>query len=123
MIVSIGGILVFLLYGFIRYYSKLIRLKYLFSHHRLHEQIGLEANPINPIYHYLPTHESQNHDRLLEDVLSDEIEPSVPTIVNNNNNTNMKTDEYLDDPFYVDEKQPIFSGDRTINRSNNTGIL
>ncbi|CAF1027630.1 unnamed protein product [Rotaria sordida] len=122
MIIFVCGILIFLIYGFIRYNSKIMRLKHLFSHHRLHEQIGLEINPTNVVYRYLPTQENNNHDRLLEDVLSDEIEISTsPTVVMNNSNN--KTDEFLDDPFYVDEKQPIFNGDRITSRSTNTGIL
>ncbi|CAF4022418.1 unnamed protein product [Rotaria magnacalcarata] len=118
MLIIVCGILGLLIYGFIRYNSKIIRLKHLFSHHRLHEQIGLEANPV---YQYLPTQENHNHDRLLEDVLSDEVETSTPTMIMNNSNS--RTDEFLDDPFYVDEKQPIFSGDHLTSRSNNTGLL
>ncbi|CAF3052787.1 unnamed protein product [Rotaria socialis] len=118
MLIIVCVILGLLIFSFIRYNSKIIRLKHLFSHHRLHEQIGLEANPV---YQYLPTQENHNHDRLLEDVLSDEVETSIPTMIMNNSNS--RTDEFLDDPFYVDEKQPIFSGDRLTSRSNNTGLL
>jgi hypothetical protein len=82
-------------------------LKYLFAHHRLQEQIGLETKTI---YSHLPTQENHNHDRLLEDVLADETEISIPRETMNDVN---------DDPFFVDEKQPIFNG----NRSMNTGIL
>ena len=38
------------------------------------------------------------------------------------------SEEFIDDPFYIDEKQPIFSNDRNINTKSNvcsthTGIL
>jgi hypothetical protein len=112
------GILVFVLYGFIRYNSKIIRLKYLFAHHRLHEQIGLEANSSHAMYSHLPMQDHHNHDQSLEDVLADEID--VPTSSNHSNN---RSDDFADDPFYVDEKQPIFSGEHLNGRSSNTGIL
>ncbi|CAF0938219.1 unnamed protein product [Adineta steineri] len=121
LIICACGILIFIAYGFIRYHSKMIRLKYLFAHHRLHEQIGLETNSNNMMYSHVPTQETNNHDRLLEDVLADELEISVPTVsINNSNN---KLDDFGDDPFYVDEKQPIFNGDHINGRSTNTGIL
>ncbi len=110
LIIFACGILSFFVYGFIRYNSKIIRLKYLFSHHRLHEQISLEINSTNGDYSHLPTQENSNHDRLL---LDDEIE----TVITHNSNN--KIDDFIDDPFYVDEKQPIFNSDR----STNTGIL
>jgi hypothetical protein len=117
LVIIACGILAFMGYGFIRYNSKIIRLKHLFAHHRLHEQIGLEINANNTIYSHLPTQENHNHDRLLEDVLADEIEISLPTVTMNSSNNRL--DEFVDDPFYVDEKQPIFNG----GRSTNTGIL
>jgi len=113
LIIFACGILAFVGYGFIRYNSKIIRLKYLFAHHRLHEQISLEINSTNGIYSHLPTQENHNHDQLLEDVLADEIE----TVITHNSNN--KIEEFSDDPFYVDEKRPIFNGDQ----STNTGIL
>ena len=100
-------------YAFLRYNSKIIRLKYLFAHHRLHEQISLEINSTNGIYSHLPSQDNSNHDRLLADVLADEIETVIAQ------NSNNKIEDFMDDPFYVDEKQPIFNGDR----SNNTGVL
>lgn len=115
------GLIAFLIYGIIRYNSKIMRLKYLFAHHRLHEQIGLEINPTNAAYSHLPTQENHHHDRLLEDILSDEVEVSQPSL--SMNNVNNRTDEFHDDPFYVDEKQPIFNGDRGFSRSTNTGVL
>ncbi len=107
------GLLVLIGYVFLRYNSKIIRLKYLFAHHRLHEQISLEINSTNGIYSHLPTQENSNHDRSLDEVLADEIE----TVITQNSNN--KIDDFMDDPFYVDEKQPIFHGDRPTN----TGIL
>ena len=94
---------------------KWIRVKYLFAHHRLHEQIGLEINSINAAYSHIPTSELNGHDRPLEDVLFDE---HVSTMRNN------RTEELIDDdPFYIDEKQPIFSHDRTSDRPIRTGVL
>jgi hypothetical protein len=86
-------------------------LKYLFAHHRLHEQIGLEINSINAAYSHIPTSELNGHDRPLEDVLFDENEIITTSTMRNN-----RTEELIDDPFYIDEKQPIFSHDRTSNR-------
>ena len=86
-------------------------MKYLFAHHRLHEQISLEINSTNGLYSHLPSQEHSNHDRLLDDVLADEIETVIT------HDSNQKLDDLMDDPFYVDEKQPIFTG----NRSTNTG--
>lgn len=63
-------------------------MKHLFAHRRLHEHIGLEG------YSHLSTSDVHCHDRPLEDVLSDENQP---------------VEESMDDPFYVDEKRPIFS--------------
>lgn len=101
-------------YILLRHNIKLIRLKYLFSHHRLHEQIGLE---VNTVYSHLPTNEMNSHDQSLEDVLYDE--NPVSTIEMNND----QTEEFLDDPFYVDEKQPIFSNTKSNISSIHTGIL
>ena len=115
------GILAFVAYGFIRYNSKIIRLKYLFAHHRLHEQIGLETNSNHAMYSHLPTQDTHNHDQLLEDVLADEV--GVPTSNTARNQSTNRSDEFADDPFYVDEKQPIFSGEHLNGRSSNTGIL
>ncbi|CAF0998634.1 unnamed protein product [Adineta steineri] len=97
-------------YIFIRYNSKLIRLKYLFAYHRLHEQIGLEINSMNPFYSHVPTNDNINHERILEHDLFDENERSALEMTNTQRNN--ITDEYSDDPFYIDEKQPIFSNDR-----------
>lgn len=63
-----------------------------------------------------------NYEQSLDDVLYDENQ--ISTIGMNNN----RTDEYFEDPFYIDEKQPIFSNDRSLNTksnicSTNTGIL
>ncbi|UJR31341.1 hypothetical protein I4U23_018836 [Adineta vaga] len=115
------SILVFIIYGFVQYHSKIIRLKYLFAHHRLHEQIGLETNSHHTMYSHLPTQDNHHHDQLLEDILADEIE--ISTSITARNNFNNKSDDFVDDPFYVDEKQPIFNGDHLNNRSTNTGIL
>jgi hypothetical protein len=111
-----------IVYTFVRYSFKLIRLKYLFSHHRLQEQIGLEINSTNVVYSHLPTSDTNNYDRPLEDVLLDENEIFESGLINN------KTNEFVDDPFYIDEKQPIFNGDRNPStksntRSTHTGIL
>lgn len=112
------------IYGFIRYHSKIIRLKHLFAHHRLHEQIGLEINSNNGFYSHLPTSDQQRNshsNHLLDDGLVDEIDATmseVPMTV-----VNQRNDDYVDDPFYVDEKQPIFNGDRSAIRMNNTGLL
>ena len=100
-----------LAYTFIRYCSKQIRLKYLFTHHRLHEQIDMEINSSSTGYSHVPTHDDHPCD---ETVLS----ASEPPL----------TDECIDDPFYIDEKQPIFSQDRTLptrssQRPMHTGIL
>ncbi len=98
-------------YIFLRYNSKLIRLKYLFTHHRLHEHIGLEINSTNRVYSYVPTTDMNCYDRPLEDVLFDENEISATGMINN------RTEEFIDDPFYIDEKQPIFSHDRNLNKN------
>ena len=107
--------------AFIRYNSKIVRLKYLFAHHRLHEQIGLEINSGNGLYTHLPTNEHSHSNRLLDDMLADETELSMQAMTMND--VPHRTDELVDDPFYVDEKQPIFSSDRLNGRSNNTGIV
>jgi len=65
-------------------------LKYLFSHHRLHEQIHLETNSTNASYSHLTNNDEQ--DNL------------------NTNRIDEEDEEYADDPFYIDEKQPIFTG-------------
>ena len=109
--------------GLLRYPSKILRLKYLFAHHRLHEQIGLEINSNSALYSHLPTSEQHNHpQRSLEDVLADETEltPSGGVAMAD---IHQRADEFVDDPFYVDEKQPIFNADRFNGRSNNTGLL
>ena len=62
-VLSMGG------YTLLRYNLKWIRVKYLFTHRRLHEHIGLE---ISAAYSHLPTSDVHSHDRSLEDVLSDE---------------------------------------------------
>ena len=113
IIIIVCGILTFIAYGFIRYNSKIKRLKHLFVHHRLHEQISLEIDPINPVYSHLPTQENNSYDQVF-DTLADDIEVCSPrrTMINSNN----RTDELVDDPFYIDEKQPIFSGEPTNNR-------
>lgn len=109
--------------GLMRYPSKILRLKYLFAHHRLHEQIGLEINSNNALYSHVPTSEQHGHpQRSLEDVLADETElpPSAGVALAD---LHHRAEEFVDDPFYVDEKQPIFNGDRFNGRSNNTGLL
>jgi hypothetical protein len=63
-----------------------------------------------------------SHDRPLEDVLFDENEISTSRTINN------RTEEFMDDPFYIDENEPIFSNDRNLNTKSNvcsthTGIL
>jgi len=63
-----------------------------------------------------------SHDRPLEDVLFDENEISGSRMINN------RTEEFMDDPFYIDENEPIFSNDRNLNTKSNvcsthTGIL
>ena len=117
LIIIICFILSIIGYTFIRYNSKLIRLKYLFAYHRLYEHIGLEINSTNRAYSHVPTNDMNCHDRPLEDVLFDENEISATGMINN------RTEEFIDDPFYIDEKQPIFSHDRNLNRSIHTGIL
>ena len=111
-----------LAYSFIRYGSKQIRLKYLFTHHRLHEQIDMEINSTSTGYSHVPTTDPTHGDHACDDGLSqqDEAVPSTsePPL----------TDEFIDDPFYIDEKQPIFSPDRTSTtrssqRPIHTGIL
>ncbi len=107
LMITVGFILSIVGYTFLRYNWKLIRLKYLFAHHRLHEQIGLEINSTNRDYSHIPTSDIHGHDRPLEDVLFDENEISTIEIENNG------TEELVDDPFYIDEKEPIFSHDRS----------
>jgi len=87
-------------------------VKYLFAHHRLHEQIGLET-----AYSHVPTSDLNGHERPLEDVLFDENEIATSAMRNN------RTEELIDDPFNIDEKEPIFSRDQTSNRSIHTGVL
>ncbi len=119
ILIIIACFIIFIIgYNFLRYNWKLIRLKYLFAHHRLHEQIGLEINSTNTFYSYVPTSDINTHDQPLEDVLYDENQISATVMINN------RTEEYMDDPFYIDEKQPIFSNDRNSNIcSTHTGIL
>lgn len=87
---------------FLRYHSKLIQLKYLFSYHRLREQIGFETNSTNTIYSHVPTSDTNNH--------HDDNEISALEMTDTQ--INNSKDEFQDDPFYIDEKQPIFSNDR-----------
>jgi hypothetical protein len=100
-------------FTFLRYNSKLIRLKYLFAYHRLHEQIGLEINSINTMYSHLPTSDTNNSNRTLDNVLFDDNELSALEMTDTQ--INKQIDEFQDDPFYIDEKQPIFSDDRNLN--------
>ena len=117
--------LISIIYAFIRYHSKIIRLKHLFAHHRLHEQIGLEINSTNGFYSHLPTSEQQQRhshsNHLLDDGLVDEIEATMSEVPMTM--VNQRQDDFADDPFYVDEKQPIFNGDRPSGRLNNTDVL
>ncbi|CAF1201178.1 unnamed protein product [Rotaria sordida] len=101
----------------LRYNSKLFRIKYLFAHRRLHEQIGLEINSINATYSHVPTSDRNIYDRPLEDVLFDEND--ISELGMTNTQIDNGTDEFMDDPFYVDEKQPIFSHDRNLNTKSN----
>jgi hypothetical protein len=87
-------------------------VKYLFAHHRLHEQIGLET-----AYSHVPTSDLNGHERPLEDVLFDENEIAASAMITN------RTEESIDDPFNIDEKEPIFSRDQAFNRSIHTGVL
>ncbi len=111
LIIIVCFVLFIIGYVFLRYNAKLIRLKYLFAHHRLHEHIDLEINSTNRVYSYVPTNDINCHDRPLEDVLFDENEISATEMINN------RTEEFIDDPFYIDEKQPIFSHDRNLNKN------
>jgi hypothetical protein len=115
-------ILLVVIYGLIRYHAKILRLKHLFAHHRLHEQISLEINSNTTHYTHLPTSEQQNQShRSFDDVLADEVDLYRPELAMSD--INHRSDEFVDDPFYVDEKQPIFSGTRSNTRTNTTGIL
>jgi hypothetical protein len=67
-------------------------------------------------YSHVPTNELNNYDRPLEDVLFDENDIFQSKMTDN------KTNELIDDPFYIDEKQPIFNGDRKSNLTH-TGVL
>ena len=98
LVLTFSLILILLGYIIIRYNSNFIRLKYLFAHHRLHEQISLENHFTNSSYSHVPTQDTNGHqDRLVEE---------IETVLINQSNQ-------FDDPFYIDEKQPIFTGDRT----------
>ena len=118
----ICSLMITVAYSFIRYGSKQIRLKYLFTHHRLHEQIDMEINSTSTGYSHVPTTDPTHGDRVYDEELSQQDEPVPPT------SEHPLTDEFIDDPFYIDEKQPIFSQDRTSTarssqRPIHTGIL
>src|SRR5437763_609052 len=89
LIIIICFILSIVGYTFLRYNAKLIRLKYLFAHHRLHEHIGLEINSTNAIYSHVPTSDMNGYDRPLEDVLFDENQISTTGMINN------RTEEFI----------------------------
>ncbi|CAF3395990.1 unnamed protein product [Rotaria socialis] len=100
-------------YTFLRYNSKLFQIKYLFVHRHGHEHIGLEINSMSTVYSHVPTNDTNTYNRPLEDVLLDEHDLSANTPPADRNG------ELMDDPFYIDEKQPIFSHDRnTATKSN-----
>ena len=90
------------IYGFRR-----IRLKYLFAHHRLHEHIGLEVNSTGTGYTPVPSNDrpSSLDNRVFHEndlFISDTAHTSHP---------DPTADEFADDPFFVDDKQPIFRND------------
>ncbi|CAF1101829.1 unnamed protein product, partial [Didymodactylos carnosus] len=116
---SISFILV-IIYLLIRFGFKYFQRKLLFSHRRLNEQLGLEVN--NPTYTTVPTTENLNRDELSFDELLTNDDTSFPK-TNVTPSTNVKRDtrknhDDIDDPFYVDEKQPIFGGRTTVKMSN-----
>ena len=107
-----------LIYAVIRHHTKILRLKHLFAHHRLHEQISLEINTNSTAaYSHLPTSEQQiSSFRALDDERGEENAVALADL-------SLRADEFADDPFYLDEKQPIFSGDRTNGRSKPPEVL
>ena len=100
-----------------RYTLRLCQLKYLFAHHRLHEQIGLEINSTNVAYSHVPTSDTNNYDRPLGDVLSNE--SNMSSLIMSSIQRDNRTDELTDVSFYTDESQHILSHDHNLNTTLN----
>ncbi|CAF1683124.1 unnamed protein product, partial [Adineta ricciae] len=86
-------------------------LKYSFTYRHLREQIGLQGSSTNTIYSHVPTSDSYVQDCQAEDTLHDEQQRF--SLEMTDTQLNHHSDEYQQDPFCIDEKQPIFNGDRT----------
>ncbi|CAF0737282.1 unnamed protein product [Didymodactylos carnosus] len=122
------------IYSLVHFGSRYLKRKILYSHRRLNEQLGLEIN--NPSYTTVPTTDNTNRDELIfDDLLTNE---DVNPVENDSKpfklvkrDTIMNTDD-IDDPFYVDEKQPIFNGrtimplktsNQSLNRNSSNDML
>ena len=97
-----GVLLAALAYTFVRYNSKFIRLKYLFAYRRLQEQIGLEISSTRTIYSHVPTSDPTTSGHNPRSALE-----------MTNTPTNDTSADCIEDPFCIDEKQPMFTADRT----------
>ncbi|UJR15454.1 hypothetical protein I4U23_002397 [Adineta vaga] len=109
LITIVGSTLFLIGYILLRYNSKFLRLKHLFSYRHLQEQIGLQVSSTNTIYSHVPTCDTNIQDHPIDNVLCDDNQKFDLEMTNTQ--VNHSSDDYQEDPFCIDEKQPIFSKD------------